>query len=157
MTTSRVLCVTKVWPSHQGAMTWPSTLCHQKTARYSGLITMLATKPEFWLDTYDATHIISELFGVRSPAHIKHRLEALYWTHWSLIPTVFAGRYLQRDIYDELVGMLSHGCMDVLTSKSSTLPYDVDTMQKMLALARNAKDSDAGLVYHTAAVKYFLF
>jgi hypothetical protein len=87
------------------------------------------------------------------------RIFITFRTHWSLIPTVFAGRYLQRDIYDELVGMLSHGCMgefmslsllssqsscvdnatDVLTSKSSTLPYDVDTMQKMLALARNAK------------------
>ena len=52
----------------------------------------------FWLDTYDATHMISELFGVKSPAHVSasqtsssicslfplirrtgHRLEALYW------------------------------------------------------------------------------
>ncbi|KAI9438678.1 hypothetical protein H4582DRAFT_1950191 [Lactarius indigo] len=33
----------------------------------------------FWLKSYDASHMISELFGVSSPAHIRHRLEALYW------------------------------------------------------------------------------
>ena len=52
----------------------------------------------FWLETYDASYMISELFGVKSPAHVsaytshvqsfprfplmwgtEHRLEALYW------------------------------------------------------------------------------
>jgi hypothetical protein len=56
------------------------------------------TRCLFWLDNYDATHMISELFGVKSPAHVsashipsslcylfplmwytEHRLEALYW------------------------------------------------------------------------------
>ncbi|KAI9458574.1 hypothetical protein BJY52DRAFT_411830 [Lactarius psammicola] len=110
----------------------------------------------FWLETYDATHMISELFGVRSPSHIKHRLESLYWTHWSLFPAVFEGRRLDRAAVDELVGILSHGCMDVMTSKCSTLPYDVDTMRKMLELVRNAKKPDAGLVYHTAGVTRLL-
>jgi hypothetical protein len=31
------------------------------------------------------------------------------------------------------------GITDVMTSKSSTLPYDVDTMQKMIKLVRKAK------------------
>ena len=34
---------------------------------------------------------------------------------------------------------------DVMTSKSSTLPYDNDTMQKMLALVRNAKGTQSQL------------
>ncbi len=29
------------------------------------------TRCLFWLDTYDATHMISELFGVKSPAHVS--------------------------------------------------------------------------------------
>ena len=52
----------------------------------------------FWLETYDASYMISELFGVKSPAHVstlelshssfprfplilcaEHRLESLYW------------------------------------------------------------------------------
>ena len=63
-----------------------------------------------------------------------------------------------QDVYDELVGILSHGSMgefcvivvlssygstadttDVMTSKSSTLPYDAETMQQMIRLVRNAK------------------
>jgi hypothetical protein len=31
------------------------------------------------------------------------------------------------------------GATDVMTSKSSTLPYDVDTMQKMINIVRKAK------------------
>ena len=56
------------------------------------------TRCLFWLDTYDATHMLSELFGVNSPTHVseshisssiffpfpltrhtERRLEALYW------------------------------------------------------------------------------
>ena len=56
------------------------------------------TRCLFWLDTYDATHMLSELFGVNSPTHVstsqisssvfslfpltwctEHRLESLYW------------------------------------------------------------------------------
>ena len=52
----------------------------------------------FWLKTYDASYMVSELFGVNSPAHVsalkllpwnllrfslmlcaEHRLESLYW------------------------------------------------------------------------------
>ncbi|KAF8260932.1 hypothetical protein EI94DRAFT_1747257 [Lactarius quietus] len=111
----------------------------------------------FWFDTYDATYMISERLGARSPAHIKHRLESLYWTHWSLFPAVFEGRRLHSAAVDELIGTLTHGCMDVMTSKSeSTLPFDGDTMQKMLALVRDANKSDANLVYHTAAVSRLL-
>ena len=29
------------------------------------------TRCLFWLDTYDATHMISELAGVKSPAHVS--------------------------------------------------------------------------------------
>jgi len=37
------------------------------------------TRCLFWLERYDATHITSELDGVESPAHLKHRLEGWYW------------------------------------------------------------------------------
>jgi len=78
-------------------------------------------------------------------------------THWSLFPAVFDDRRLGSDICDELVGILTYGSMgefvlqpyschrltaditDMITSKSSTLPYDVDTMQQMTRLVYNAK------------------
>ncbi|KAH9026186.1 hypothetical protein EDB85DRAFT_176673 [Lactarius pseudohatsudake] len=114
------------------------------------------TRCLFWLEPYAARDMLSEVYWVGSPAHVKHRLEALYWSHWSLYPVFFEGRRLECEIYDELVGILSHGCVDVMTSKSSTLPYDDDTMKKMLELVRSAKESDSdsnsSSMYHTAAV-----
>ncbi|KAH9003501.1 hypothetical protein EDB86DRAFT_2826628 [Lactarius hatsudake] len=116
------------------------------------------TRCLFWLETYDAKDMLYEVYGVESPAHVKHRLEALYWSHWSLYPAFFEGRCLEPEIYDELVGILSHGCMDTMTSKSSTLPYDDGTMKKMLELVRIVKESNSNSnsMYHTAAVTRLL-
>ncbi|KAH9050809.1 hypothetical protein EDB87DRAFT_1827322 [Lactarius vividus] len=136
--------VLDILPTEDGRVSWSYYYaCHE-------------TRCLFWLNSYDATQMISELLGVSSPAHIKHRLESLYWNHWSLFPAIFKDRRLDIAVVDELVGVLSHGCMDVMTSQLSTLPYDADTMQKMLELVRNAKESDAGLVYHTAGVTRLL-
>ena len=75
-----------IMPSEDGRIQWSYYYaCHD-------------TRCLFWLDTYDATYVISELFGVRSPAHVsespilssiyslfpltwrtEHRLEDLYW------------------------------------------------------------------------------
>ncbi|KAI9429199.1 hypothetical protein H4582DRAFT_322971 [Lactarius indigo] len=121
----------------------------------------------FWLDVYDANCMVSEVFCITSPARVKHRLEGLYWAHYYLFPAVFNGCCLQPAVYDELLGILSHGCMgkhvylavpsrqnsmigttDILTSKSSTLSYDDDTIQKMVNLVRKVKEPDAGGVPH---------
>ncbi|KAH9172700.1 hypothetical protein EDB89DRAFT_2069374 [Lactarius sanguifluus] len=117
------------------------------------------TRCLFWLETYDAKDMLYEVYGVESPAHVKHQLEALYWSHWSLYPAFFEDRCLEPEIYDELVGILSHGCMDAMTSKSSTLPYDDDTMKKMLELVRSVKESNSNSnsMYHTAAVTHWRF
>ncbi|KAI9509036.1 hypothetical protein F5148DRAFT_814390 [Russula earlei] len=97
------------------------------------------TRCLFWLDTYDGIYMISELDGVDSPAHVKHRQEALYWNHWSLFPAISGDRYPPEYIYDELMGILAHGCIDLMTSKSSTFPYDDVTIQKMIKLVQKAK------------------
>ncbi|KAI9458568.1 hypothetical protein BJY52DRAFT_1212082 [Lactarius psammicola] len=114
------------------------------------------TRCLFWLEPYNTKDMLSEVSWVAPPAHLKHRLEAFYWSHWSLYPALYRRRRLKPAIYDELVGILTHGCMDVMTSKSSTLPYDEDTMKKMLDLVRNAKESNSNLMYHTAAVTRLL-
>ncbi|KAI9509043.1 hypothetical protein F5148DRAFT_815641 [Russula earlei] len=114
------------------------------------------TRCLFWLETYDASYMISELSGVKSPAHVGHRLESLYWNHWSLYPVVFDNRRLPLEAYDELMGILLHGCVDVLTSKSSTLPYDDDTMHKMIALVQSAKNAVGGEAYYAAGITRLL-
>jgi hypothetical protein len=99
--------VLDIMPKEDGQIQWSYYYaCHE-------------TRCLFWLDVYDANYMISEVFWATSPAHVKHRLEALYWTHWSLFPAVFDGRCLQPEVYDELVGILSHGCMGNYVSGSA--------------------------------------
>lgn len=50
----------------------------------------------FWLEAYDAKDMISEVYWVASAAHVKHRLEALYWSHWSLYSNVLSVGVLNR-------------------------------------------------------------
>ncbi|KAH9973819.1 hypothetical protein BGW80DRAFT_1306591 [Lactifluus volemus] len=100
--------------------------------------------------------MLSEVCGVNSLAHIKHRLEASYWNHWSLYPAVFESRILQPLVYDELIGMLSHGCMDVLTSNLSSVPYDSEKLLKMIKLVQKARETNGGVVYFTAATTRLL-
>jgi len=43
-----------------------------------------------------------------------------------------------------------HGCVDMMTSKSSTLPYDDETMRKMIPLVQQAKEAKGGAEFYTA-------
>ena len=106
----------------------------------------------FWLETYDASYMLSELYGVKAPAHVSAlqlshssfpqfpqcSMQSTAWSpfigksdipcwigvriayvhldrnHWSLFPVVFKGRRFPRGVYDELMGMLVHGCFGEL-------------------------------------------
>jgi hypothetical protein len=78
--------VLNIMPTEGGRVEWSYYYaCHK-------------TRCLFWLDPYDASHMISEVYCVTSPAHVsesqilssilppfpltwsaEHRLEALYW------------------------------------------------------------------------------
>ncbi|SRR6266404_4547593 len=48
-----------IMPTEDGQVKWSYYYaCHE-------------TRCLFWLDPYDATHVVSELFGVKSPAHVS--------------------------------------------------------------------------------------
>ncbi|KAH8984591.1 hypothetical protein EDB92DRAFT_1885927 [Lactarius akahatsu] len=109
----------------------------------------------FWLEKYPVTKMTDRV-GVQSLAHIKHQLEYHYWSHWSLFPVNFSQRRLSKEVYDELLGMLVHGCIDVMTSRTSTLWLDDDQMQKMIKLIQDAKMASAGEAYYTAGATRLL-
>ena len=51
--------VLDIMPSEDGRIQWSYYYaCHE-------------TRCLFWLDPYDASHMISELYGVKSPAHVS--------------------------------------------------------------------------------------
>jgi len=53
--------------------------------------------------------------------------------------------------------VLVHGCVDVLTSKSSTFPYDDATTEKMIRLVKKAKDAKGGEHYTAGTARLLSF
>ena len=161
-----------------GLITMPATrldACSGFTCMMQLYLDYPGSNPPRVLVRYNLSSSTRPLFPIIRFA--EHRLEALYWcvsclllgscsknlyrparNHWSLYPTFFPGRDLPVSICDELIEILSHGCVgefarlwlcfheepnvdttDSMTSSSPTLPYDVDTMQKMIEVVKNAK------------------
>jgi len=94
----------------------------------------------FWLDGYDLSNVLYEVPGVQEPDHIRHRLEAFYWVHWSLYPRGYRRRTFPADACDELLGVLLSNSIDSLTSNVSTAPYSVANMEKMRDFTKDAKE-----------------
>ncbi|KAH9164845.1 hypothetical protein EDB89DRAFT_2247042 [Lactarius sanguifluus] len=127
------------------------------------------TRCLFWLETYDAKDMLYEVYGVESPAHVSP-------TGLSIQPFLRIAVLNLRSMMNswEYCHMAAwvHSCpwffyhnsssidtTDAMTSKSSTLPYDDDTMKKMLELVRSVKESNSNSnsMYHTAAVTHWRF
>ncbi|KAH9013934.1 hypothetical protein EDB85DRAFT_1899468 [Lactarius pseudohatsudake] len=88
--------------------------------------------------------------------HIEHLLEYFYWSHWSLFPVHFGQHKLSTEVYDELLGMLSHGGIDVMVSKTSTLWLNDNQIQKIIRLIQDAKVVGAGEVHYIAGAATLL-
>ncbi|KAI0263351.1 hypothetical protein BC834DRAFT_309401 [Gloeopeniophorella convolvens] len=88
--------VLNVAPSDNGDITWSYYYVNHRK------------KVLFWLTAYDATALLYEASGADQPGHVKLRLEALYWVHWSLYPIgPGSGRNFPEEAYSELLGLLT--------------------------------------------------
>ncbi|KAI9511124.1 hypothetical protein F5148DRAFT_423388 [Russula earlei] len=96
----------------------------------------------FWLEPYNMRDLLKPIPGVNEPGHVKHRLESLYWVHWSLYPIGYEGRQFPENASKELMGILLSSSIDSLTSKVSTAPYSVADMQTMRDIIKEAKELD---------------
>ncbi|KAL0573613.1 hypothetical protein V5O48_008343 [Marasmius crinis-equi] len=102
-----------------------------------------STRSVFWLDPFEA-HTLSvweEVRGVERLTHIRHALEAQYWYHCGLFPDSFK---LKTESVDELRDILIYWIGDVLTSRSSTIPYTLEELEPMLRLANNLRKNVGG-------------
>ncbi|KAG1858855.1 hypothetical protein F4604DRAFT_1793640 [Suillus subluteus] len=87
----------------------------------------------FWLQDFDEPiRIYEHVKGVKSDTHIKIALEAQYWMHCELYPN---NAPIHHQIATELKHVLLHAHSDFLTSDTSVVPYDLDTLQSMLDLS----------------------
>ncbi|VDC00131.1 unnamed protein product [Peniophora sp. CBMAI 1063] len=87
------------------------------------------TRCLFWLFPLDADIYLTEICGPLSPAHFKHLLESWYWDHVGTFPDNFQ---THDDLVDELVGHLTFFSVDVMTSHTSTVPYELSDLTRLI-------------------------
>ncbi|KDR80105.1 hypothetical protein GALMADRAFT_92332 [Galerina marginata CBS 339.88] len=91
----------------------------------------------FWLDEFDAMTFLDAIRVNYTRTLIRHELKSLYWLHNEYFPDV---RPLERGAILELRDILIHAVGDSMTSPWNTAAYNLETLEKMLALV-DAVDS----------------
>lgn len=103
----------------------------------------------FWLERFDAESLFENIRRVRNMGHIKHAIEAQYWTHCELFP--YENR-VTPVVLEELKQMIMHAAAVTLTSATSVSPFDKDELEKMLDLVMNIEGTLEGEFTHTRCV-----
>ncbi|KAH7922766.1 hypothetical protein BV22DRAFT_1069923 [Leucogyrophana mollusca] len=98
-----------------------------------------AAKTQFWLEPLSTEPL--NMAPVVSEMHLKTALERLYWVHVELFP-MHLGTRLSPRIVEDLIGVISHGQADRMTSPTSTFPYTVDQCSKFLNLLNLRRGQD---------------
>ncbi|KAF8889708.1 hypothetical protein BD779DRAFT_1520584 [Infundibulicybe gibba] len=92
----------------------------------------------FFLDSFDTANTTgcSSVTGVTSIAHVRHEIEANYWYHCFLFPTICE---LKAEMVDELRDIVLHAMGDVMTSTTSTVPYTAEDLQNILSISNGLR------------------
>jgi len=88
-------------------------------------------KTQFWLEPM-STEMLN-LPEVVSDSHLKLALERLYWVHVESFP-MHLGNRISPQVVTELIGVMSHGQADRMTSSASTFPYTAEKCKEFLCL-----------------------
>ncbi|KAF7290744.1 hypothetical protein MIND_01315100 [Mycena indigotica] len=93
----------------------------------------------FWDCAFDSKHFYrsKEVYNVTSASHIQFELTAQYWQHCELFPSSIA---LTSGHIRDLQDVLNHQIGDLLTSPTSTVPFSVDHLLKVLTVVNNMSD-----------------
>ncbi|OCH87222.1 hypothetical protein OBBRIDRAFT_796401 [Obba rivulosa] len=91
----------------------------------------------FWLHDFDISDDLKEIKGATAAAHVRHEIEARYWTHWEMFPH---GHKVPEKVFAELMAIILHGSIDHMTSTTSTVTYESDELSRMLNLVKSIKD-----------------
>ncbi|KAK0192797.1 hypothetical protein F5146DRAFT_1041518 [Armillaria mellea] len=94
----------------------------------------------FWLDDFNGTYFNrwDEIKGVTAASHVGYEVEEQYWYHCQQFPTC---REMDIKTINELSDILIYSIGDLMTSDTANCPYDVPTLQQMLALTNSIKET----------------
>ncbi|KAL4071436.1 hypothetical protein V8B97DRAFT_1963423 [Scleroderma yunnanense] len=90
----------------------------------------------FWLDEWDAPGILSSCRGVDSLPHKGLAIQAQYWGHWDLYPTLCK---VTLQLKEEAEDMILHAICDHLTSSLSSSPLNPEELKTLLSLLEGIK------------------
>ncbi|KAG2139477.1 hypothetical protein BD769DRAFT_1431984 [Suillus cothurnatus] len=89
------------------------------------------TRRIFWLEQ-TSTELL-DMGTIVSDSHLDTALQRLYWVHVEFFPMHMAAE-VSPQVVDALIGVMSHGAADRLTSRSSTFPYTAEKCNQLLQL-----------------------
>ncbi|KAG1786873.1 uncharacterized protein HD556DRAFT_1247696 [Suillus plorans] len=89
------------------------------------------TRRIFWIEQ-TSTELL-DMGMIVSDSHRDIALERLYWVHVEFFPMHIYAQ-LPPQMVDDLIGVMSHGAADRMTSRSSTFPYTAERCSQMLQL-----------------------
>ncbi|KAF6764223.1 hypothetical protein DFP72DRAFT_416920 [Ephemerocybe angulata] len=92
------------------------------------------------LDTSTNLQVWNQVKGVTSLAHVRHELEAQYWSHGMLYPSTVQ---VTEDAVADLRDVILHYIGDATTSRYSTSPYNLPDLYQMLGQV-NSLEKNAG-------------
>ncbi|KAJ7472336.1 hypothetical protein B0H11DRAFT_2038630 [Mycena galericulata] len=94
----------------------------------------------FWHDSFELKSLARcfEVYGPRSPQHINLELTAQYWYHCTLFPsTLPVTQELVRELRDTVIFRIG----DSMTAATSTAPYSIEDLLKMLTVVESVKEN----------------
>ncbi|KZT33140.1 hypothetical protein SISSUDRAFT_993372, partial [Sistotremastrum suecicum HHB10207 ss-3] len=101
----------------------------------------------FWIES--TTTIAQDLPPVTSITHLKLLLRQHYYTHLEYFSMHIT---LPASVQDELVAILTHACVDAMTSDLSTVPYSPAQCRRFLKLLNGIPESDSVEGYRNCVI-----
>ncbi|KAJ7131893.1 hypothetical protein C8R43DRAFT_656080 [Mycena crocata] len=92
----------------------------------------------WWMDEFHMNRLSSwrAVAGIQSRSHVSLGLEIEYWRHCDLFPSALI---ISESMIQELRDIILHSTADVLTSPTTTVPFMVNHLSKMLELTDSMK------------------
>ncbi|KAJ7735354.1 hypothetical protein B0H16DRAFT_133047 [Mycena metata] len=102
----------------------------------------------FWMEDFKMSQISlwKRIPGINSTSHIGLVLENEYWQHCDLFP---AASPLTPGLVSELRDTIVHSAIDALTSPTTTTPFSVDDLLKMVTLTNSMAPPDGAAAART--------
>ncbi|KAF8884903.1 hypothetical protein CPB84DRAFT_1850531 [Gymnopilus junonius] len=107
----------------------------------------------FWLDEFDAVDFLTPVRVEYTPSLVYHEMKALYWLHNEYFSDM---RPFPEAAVLELKDTILHAIGDSLTSPSSTAPYTIDTLTKMLEVVEKIEALKSGSPKSVSIIYRFL-